>query len=66
MSEFVSLSLGISEIGFAMCYIVNGMNILNWLGGRVHITYKERSDLIKSISIICVTGILPRAWGDTM
>lgn len=46
MSEFGSLSLGIGGIGFAMCYIVNGMSILNWLGGCVHITYEERSDLI--------------------
>lgn len=47
MSEFGSLSLGIGEMGFATCYIVNGMNILNWLEGCVQITYEERSDLIQ-------------------
>lgn len=30
-----------------MCYILSGMSLLNWLGGCVHITYEERSDLIQ-------------------
>lgn len=44
MSEFGFLSLRVAEIGFAVCYIVNGMSILNWLGGCVHITYDEKTD----------------------
>lgn len=61
MSEFGFLSLGIAEIGFAMCYIVNGMSILNWLGSCVCITSEEKTG-IKSDH---VCNLCHRAWGET-